>query len=260
MKRILKKAAAFAFALILAASGVMLGGCGESDDTPGSFSKKTASGDVSFEYMLYTPEETKNMPVVVVFHGYGEYKDILNTRILTTLSGKERQDKNPCYILAPLVTDNIFLSASNREAMYSSIRGEIDKLVKKGKTDPERIYVIGNSFGGLATVEFAEKYPEDVAAIIPMCPALTYDDNVTKNIKQIKDVPAWFAHAVNDNVISVDTSRQTVSKLKAMGAEEVMLTEFSDEQMLSAGALIGFHQADFAVMADESFTDWLFDK
>ena len=41
MKRILKKAAAFAFVLILAASGVMLGGCGENGDTPGSFSKKT---------------------------------------------------------------------------------------------------------------------------------------------------------------------------------------------------------------------------
>jgi hypothetical protein len=30
--------------------------------------------------------------------------------------------------------------------------------------------------------------------------------------------------------------------------------------MYAAGAAYGFHEADIAVMADESFVDWLFDK
>ena len=75
----------------------------------------------------------------------------------------------------------------------------------------------------------------------------------------MKNVPTWFAHATNDNVIPVTISRTAVENLERMGAKEVHLKEFTDEEMLSCGALTGYHQADFAVMADPTFTKWLFE-
>jgi predicted peptidase len=133
-------------------------------------------------------------------------------------------------------------------------------MIVSGKVDADRIYVMGNSFGGLATVEFTEKYPDLVAGAVVMCPALSYSQESTSNLVQMKNVPVWFAQATNDNVIPIKTSRNAVSTLQRLGAVEVRFTEFSDEEMLAAGAAYGFHEADIAVMADESFVEWLFDK
>ena len=43
-----------------------------------------------------------------------------------------------------------------------------------------------------------------------------------------------------------------------MGSENVFITTFSNEEMLKCGALTGYHQSDFAVMADDSYLEWLF--
>jgi predicted peptidase len=93
-----------------------------------------------------------------------------------------------------------------------------------------------------------------------MCPALTYSKDSTTKLSLIRDIPIWFAHATNDNVIPVDVSRSAVFTLKNAGAKDITLTEFTDQEMLSAGALVGYHQSDFVVMTDDSFADWLFSK
>nr|MCR5671673.1 alpha/beta fold hydrolase [Butyrivibrio sp.] len=176
------------------------------------------------------------------------------------LTGEEKQAEYPCYIMAPQIENNVFLSASSRKSLYDELKTEAERLVKAGRVDGDRIYIMGYSFGGLATTEFAENYPDYIAAAIVMCPALTYDDSSTQNLKLMKDVPVWFAHAGGDNVIPVNVSRSAVSTLEALGAPEVHYTEFSDEEMKTAGAMYGYHQADYAVMADEQFMNWLFGK
>ena len=45
-----------------------------------------------------------------------------------------------------------------------------------------------------------------------------------------------------------------------LGAVEVNFTEFSDAEMTAVGAAYGYHEADIAVMADDRFMEWLFDK
>lgn len=240
----------------------LLTGCGEKwagdKAQPGTFTEISVQGDISFDYQLYTPEDGKNMPLVIVFHGYGEGKNLLNCKIPTTLSSSESQAVRPCYIMAPVVDDNVYLISSDRDKMYSALMTEAETMISKGKVDKNRIYVMGNSFGGLGTVEFTEKFPDKVAAAVPMCPALSYDDNSNKNLPQMKDVPVWFLHARNDNVISTDVSSMAVYLLQMSGAKDVHLTQYTDEEMLAAGALTGFHQADFAAMEDEEVLQWLF--
>ena len=212
------------------------------------------------KYFFYSPEAPGAKPLVIVFHGYGESENAGNTMTVSTLTGEENQNAHQCYVLAPHIEDNTFLAKTSREALYADIKRISDKLISSGKVDPDRIYCMGNSFGGLTTVEFLEAYPTYVAGAIVMCPALTYSRDSTSDLSNIKDIPIRFAHAENDNVIPVDVSRSAVSTLKAMGAANVSLTEFSDQEMLSCGALTGFHQADFAVMADEEFLEWLFSQ
>lgn len=237
----------FTLCLILAALILAVTGCGSFhiDDS---------------KYYFFSPDDGGSKPIVIVFHGYGEAENAGETKVVSTLTGEDFQDVRECYVLAPRIADDIFLARSNREQLYADVKEIVDKLVAEGKVDPHRIYCMGNSFGGLATVEFLESYPEDVAGAIVMCPALTYSRESTADLSKVKDIPIRFAHAENDNVIPVDVSRSAVMTLKAMGAEEVSLTEFTDREMLSAGALTGFHQADFVVAADDTFWEWLFSK
>ncbi|MBE5837894.1 MAG: hypothetical protein E7303_08110 [Butyrivibrio sp.] len=245
---------------------LLLGGCAQSaaaskeDAACSGFETKKAEGDISFDYHLFTPEDGTDKPLVIVFHGYGENEIAQNTKIVTTITSEESQALRPCYLIAPAIEDNIFLAKSNRDSMYSKLKEISDKLISDGKVDPDRIYVLGNSFGGLATIEFLEAYPEDIAGAICMCPALTYSKDSTSDLSKIKDIPLWFAHAENDNVIPVTVSKSAYSTLKAMGSENVYLTTFSNEEMLKCGALTGYHQSDLAVMADDSFLEWLFEN
>lgn len=209
-------------------------------------------------YNLFTPNEGKELPLIIVFHGFGEADNANDTVTVSTLTSDAAQAKRPCYLMAPSIEDDVFLSESNRKELYEQLKKASDKLISDGKVDPEKVYVMGNSFGGLCTVEYMEEYPESVAAAIVMCPALTYSRNSTTALSKIKDIPVRFAHATNDNVIPVEVSRSAVSALNAMGSPDASLTEFTDQEMLAAGALTGFHQADFAVMADGSFAEWLF--
>lgn len=244
---------------------LLLGGCAQNavapeDDAHSGFETKKAEGDISFDYHLFTPEDGTDKPLVIVFHGYGENEIAQNTKIVSTITSEESQALRPCYLIAPAIEDNIFLAKSNRDSMYSKLKEISDKLISEGKVDPNRIYVLGNSFGGLATIEFLESYPKDIAGAICMCPALTYSKDSTSDLSKIKDIPLWFAHAENDNVIPVTVSKSAYSTLKAMGSENVYLTIFSNEEMLKCGALTGYHQSDLAVMADDSFLEWLFEN
>ena len=241
---------------------VALTGCGQSGaaQLPRGFQSLTSKGDISFDYILYSPDEGKELPLVIYFHGFGENYNVTETKVVETLSGDDSQSDHPCCILSPAIEDDVYLAKEERDKLYSGVKDIVDKLVAQSKADPDRLYICGNSFGGLATVEFTEKYAKDVTAAIVMCPALSYSQDSTKKLGLMKDVPTRFAHATNDNVIPVTVSRNAVDVLERMGAKEVHLTEFSDQEMLATGALTGYHQADFAVMANPEFLDWLFEQ
>ncbi len=233
-----------------------LTGCGSSS----GFRTYKADGDISFKYMLFSPNEKRNMPLVLTFHGFGDTENVSGCRIASELAAPENQKPRPCFVLAPVMEDSIYLSLSEREKTYRKLKEIIDDLIDSGKVDGARIYIAGNSFGGLASIEFTEMYPDSVACALVLCPALTYSQNSVRNLNFIKDVPLTFAHATNDNVIPVTVSRNAVSTLKALGARDVSLIEFSNEEMANAGAVYGYHQADLAVMANDDIMKWMFEK
>ena len=229
-----------------------------SHGTKGEYEKVNVDGDISFSYQLYTPVTETSEPLVIVFHGFGETENVLNCKIPQGLSDEKNQNSHPCYILVPQIEDSVYLDAEKRDALYKEIMDEVDAMVQAGKIDDERILVMGNSFGGLGTVEFTERYPDVVAKAIVMCPALNYSKDAAADIGLMKDVPVWFVHAENDNVIPASISEEAVSRLKTLGAKKVYFSKLTDEEMKAVGVSYGYHNADFAVMADEKYLEWLF--
>ena len=55
--------------------------CGQGDTAqlPKGFQSLNYTGDISFGYTLYSPEEGKELPVVIYFHGFGETDTVTET-------------------------------------------------------------------------------------------------------------------------------------------------------------------------------------
>ncbi len=226
------------------------------------FQTFTKEDGADFTYHLYTPETEENMPVVVVFHGYGDTENLLTYRTAVEWAEPENQKIRPCYVIAPVIDDNIYYSARNK--VFDPLKALLDQMVEDGKADPNRIYVMGNSFGGMSSIEFAEQYPDTVAGILALCPALNYSNTAMAQLEKIKDIPIWFAQAEHDNTIPIENSRKAVEKLQELGAKEVNFTAYSDDEMNAAGAdaapdsTYSYHHVELAVMEDDAYMDWLY--
>ena len=229
------------------------------------FKTLSNSDGVTFDYHLFTPAQTENMPVVIVFHGYGDTNNLLTYRTSVEWAEPDNQKVRPCYVLSPVIDDRTYFDPNGRDKVFTALKGILDDMISKGNVDPGRIYVMGNSMGGVSTIEFSEKYPETVAAAMALCPALSYFPDTVADLEKMKDVPVWFAHAENDNTVPVSDSRNAVSDLESLGAKEVKFTEYTDEQMNVAGAdsapdsTYSYHHVELAVMEDDTYQEWLFD-
>ena len=226
------------------------------------FTTVTKKDGAAFDYHLYTPEKTENMPVVVVFHGYGDTSNLLTYRTAVDWAEPDNQAVRPCYVIAPVIDDDTYYSA--RESVFRPLKELLDKMTEEGKADPDRIYVMGNSFGGMSSIEFAELYPDTVAGILALCPALNYSPKAVENLDKMKGIPIWFAHAQHDGTIPAQYSQNAVDKLEKLGAKEVRFTEYTDEEMNAAGAdsapdsTYSYHHVELAVMEDDAYKQWLF--
>ncbi len=230
------------------------------------FETRSFEGDVSFDYKLFSPEKDGALPLVIVFHGYGDTSNLLTYRTAVEWAEPENQEVRPCYVLAPSVDDGTYFKEDGRDKVFAAVHDIVEEMISDGKVDPDRVYVMGNSFGGLSTIEYAEKYSESVAAAMALCPALNYSVNSMMNLKQITDIPIWFAHAEHDNTIPVSTSENAVKSLEKLGAKEVHFTMYSDEEMNAAGAdpspdaTYSYHHVELKVMEDDNYMEWMFEK
>ena len=230
------------------------------------FETKTSEGEISFDYRFFDPGKDEPVPIVIVFHGYGDTNNLLTYRTAVEWAEPENQQVRPCYVLAPVIDDETYFTEKGRDSVFVAIHDMIVQKVSDGKVDPARVYVMGNSFGGLSTIEYCEKYPDEVAGAIALCPALNYSGNAVMKLKEMTEVPIWFACAKNDNTIPSSQSENAVKSLERLGAKEVKFTEYSDEEMNAAGAdpspdaTYSYHHVELAVMEDDAYMEWLFEK
>ena len=220
--------------------------------------------EAGFDHRIFTPVTTENMPVVIVFHGYADTQNLLTYRTAVEWAEPENQEKRPCYVIAPVIDDQAYYTEQGRDRVFEKLKDLLDEMIKEGKIDKNRIYLSGNSFGGMSAIEFAEEYPDHAAAILAMCPALNYSKRAVKDLEKIKDIPIRIAQATNDGTIPIAGTRNAFEKLKAAGAADAELREYSDEEMNAVGAepsneaTYSYHHVELAVMQDEEYLDWLY--
>ncbi len=219
-----------------------------------------------FTARVFLPESDGPLPVVLVFHGYGDPENLLSYRTAVAWAEPEQQAVRPCVVVAPVINTTFYGSEIARSRIYEGIMNYIDSLVESGVADPSRLYVMGNSFGGMASFEIAEQHPGRFAAILALCPALNYSANGTAQLSTLTDIPVTIAQAEDDETIPSEVGARAAEALKAAGNENVTLRLYTDAEMNAAGAVKGFeqtysfHHVELAVMEDEAYAEWLFSQ
>ncbi|NII28196.1 hypothetical protein HB364_24145 [Pseudoflavitalea sp. X16] len=100
-----------------------------------------------------------------------------------------------------------------QEPVYPDLRAFVDYAFSKYRVNAARFYLTGFSLGARQTAEFATLYPRELAAIVTMSGAYSY--NLPTSVKSIADnkVPVWSFHNEEDLIIP---SQETKSFITAI--------------------------------------------
>ena len=177
-------------------------------------------------YRFLKPEKVdqgKVYPLLVFLHGVGECGTD-NVKQLHNSVGdiiKHASEKEPFFMIAPQskgwwvnVPWNLDAHAMPEKPLPSmqATMELIDKISKEYPVDPNRIYVMGLSMGGLGTWDIISRLPNRFAAAIPVCGA-----GDTAQAPKLVNLPIWAFHGDKDTVVKTHRSRDMIEAIKNAG-------------------------------------------
>jgi predicted peptidase len=208
------------------------------------------SNGQTLRYSLFVPKSLETaltkLPVVLCLHGAGG-----NTAAANALADPDVQKKHTCVVVAPAVdgTTARWVEAPlgrGRDArpVVPELLECLDSIVKEFSIDPARIYVTGQSMGGVGTWGLLAKHADRFAAAIPVCGIWSPDDAPKMN-----GVAIWAFHGDKDPTVPVSGSRNMIEALKKAGVKP--------EAKYSELAGVG-HGSWTPAYATPELWDWLF--
>jgi predicted peptidase len=178
-------------------------------------------------YRLFVPpnyDASQKYPLIFWLHGANgrgsdNFKQISGgnengTHIWTTAVN---QAQLPAFVLAPQCPEDHYWSEPENNEISPQLQTALDILAalqKEFSVDPDRIYLAGQSMGGLGVWALLQTQPDRWAAALVLCAF----DNFT-NARAIARVPLWVFQGDADMVVPVDLVRQMVKDLKKSGVQ-----------------------------------------
>jgi predicted peptidase len=184
----------------------------------------TAEDGTVIDCWLMSPmkiEKGRQYPLVLALQGRGG-----NTQAGNELGSESLRKQFPCFVMAPASTKAGTwlippgLDWKKRKAMLPAALEAMDAIIQKHPIDPDRVYVTGQSMGGVGTFGALSLSPETFAAAIPVCGGWN-----PKAAGKMKDIAIWVFHGDNDKVVPTDYSRKMVAAIKQAGGS-VKYTEY----------------------------------
>jgi predicted peptidase len=165
----------------------------------------TVKLDVSISYRTYFPtgysDDGEPLPLLYFMHGSGERGTDLDRLELATL---------PRFIKSGLDLPFVTVCPQCNEMWdLRALDLLLDEVIEKYNVDPTRVYLTGNSMGGLGTWMLADIAADRVAAIAPVCPPST-----RINPANFKDLPVWCFHGAMDSTVPVGEAVKMIRQLR----------------------------------------------
>ena len=169
---------------------------------------------------LYVPPEASNSarPVILFLHGAGETGSDnlaqINGNIDNLLTAAKDRG---AFLYAPQATTVVGgIFNWNNLARTDSVMSMVDQLLATQNADQTRLYVTGLSMGGGGTWSFASRYPNQIAAAVPIAGVSPAGDFSPATLKVI---PTWAFHARDDGIVSKNVTRGVVDSILSSAGE-----------------------------------------
>jgi predicted peptidase len=198
--------------------------CGQLTKDDIEFRKKVYSAKKGQElyYRLYVPlgyDASRKYPLLVWLHG-GDGRGSDNIRQLNGgnqiathfFAGPEVQLKFPMFILLPQCpsAQNWSDPDINQPTQWLEMTmGALAQVRKEFSIDPGRLYLAGQSMGGLGVWSTLQAYPKIWAAAV----ILSAYDNFT-DIQAVAQTPIWLFQGQDDDTVPVLLVQEMVKQLK----------------------------------------------
>ncbi len=177
-------------------------------------------------YRLYAPRGyngSKKYPLILWLHGAAgrgtdNVKNISDGNELGShfWTYNTNQKNFPCFVVAPQCPETtLWVSNDGIDSPPDQLDAVIDlvgEICHSHNIDTTRMYVVGQSMGGVAVWEIIARYPKMFAAALPLC-GIGNKNNVFK----LTQTPIWVFHGTADDVVPVAHSRDMVDALKRAG-------------------------------------------
>lgn len=204
------------------------------------YEARVYKGDWTMPYRLFRPKAGGKLPLVVYLHGSGGQGDdnekqlglgnVFGTRVWLL---PENQKQFPCYVVVPQ-TDRgwarydlsgdpqgppkILPGIGDGDRMVLAV---IDALCHEFEIDTRRIYVTGQSMGGLGVWNIVAGRPNFFAAAVPCCGSRGTDDGAGS-----PQTPLWAFHGAADQTVPVSFSRDRIAARRKAGGHP-LYTEYT---------------------------------
>jgi predicted peptidase len=223
------------------------------DTVDGFIGRVYRKGRQSMPYRLFVPkpyDKSIPYPIVLWLHGGGSAGDdnlgqiSLDNKLGTHFwTRKENQERHPAFVLAPQSTGGWDSNAdTDLSTELKLVLDILDSVRKEYTIDSGRIYVAGQSNGGIGAWGLITKRPGVFAAAVPLCGA-----GHTGIAGKAAKTAVWAFHGEKDDVISVDFSRTMIAAMKRAGGNP-RYTEYKG---------VG-HEIWETVFKEPELEEWLF--
>lgn len=162
-------------------------------------------GDVKggYNFWLSSPSDTSEAkPLIIFLHGASLCGNNLDrVKRYGPLDALARGREIDAYILAPQNPGGSWRP--------ERVKALLDWAKDNRNVDSTRVYVIGMSLGGFGTLDFAARYPDEIAAAVGICGGATASD-----LSGLSRLPLWIIHGIPDKAIPVSQSDKVVKAIE----------------------------------------------
>jgi predicted esterase len=169
-------------------------------------------------YRVFVPSKydgSKAFPLIVALHGLGGSEASMFGQNYAML---EPAEKRGYIVVAPLGyrVDGYYGRTGDRRAKFSEadVMNVLAIVRKDYKIDPDRIYLMGHSMGGIGTWTLGAKHPEIWAALGPISGVAD-----PKTVEAMRHIPEVVVHGDADTTVPVSGSRNMVEEMKRLNVE-----------------------------------------
>jgi len=191
-------------------------------------------------YLLYLPEDynqKKSFGCILFLHGAGERGDELKKLKKIALPKILEKNKQFSFIvISPQCPEGAWWTDYNEMLIQL-----LDHVIQNYKVEESKIYLTGLSMGGFGSWSLACQFPEQFAAVAPICGGGEPDTARRK----LKNMPVWAFHGKKDQAVPLYRSQEMVNAINEAGGN-AKLTIYTDAD----------HDAWTAAYNDQNLYEW----